>query len=90
MVRDLVIVSGASAYRLLIGPFEASPTLISKINSAGQMLYVLLVLVAAAVPFPARALLDAIGWLVLATTLASGLHYVASWAQRARRARDAA
>ncbi len=86
VVRDLVIVSGATAYRLVIGPFEASPTLISKTNSAAQMLYVLLVVMAAAFGTPAGPILTAMGWVVLATTLASGIHYVASWAQRARRA----
>lgn len=89
MVRDLVIVSGASAYRLVIGPFEASPTLISKINSAAQMLYVLMVVTAAASGMPAEPILGTMGWAVLATTLASGIHYVASWAGRARRARHA-
>lgn len=83
VVRDLVIVAGATAYRLLFGDLELAPTLLSKLNTLLQVALVLIVLLdlAGLVPF---------AWLVqsfivavtLSTTL-SGLHYVWEWSRRA-------
>ncbi|MEJ2516062.1 MAG: CDP-alcohol phosphatidyltransferase family protein [Gammaproteobacteria bacterium] len=82
--RDVMIVSGAVAYRVLVGPFEASPTLISKLNSAVQLLFVLLALTYLALGQPPRPLLTGLALIILLTTVISGTDYVINWARRAR------
>ncbi len=82
--RDVVIVSGAVAYRTLVGPFEASPTLISKLNSAVQLLFVLLTLLHLAFGQPPQPVLTGLALVILLTTVISGMDYVFSWARRAR------
>ena len=84
--RDLVIIAGAITYRLARGPFEASPTRLSKLNSALQLLFVLLSLVRLAAGVPSAGALAARAWVVLATTLASGVDYIVSWTRRFRAA----
>lgn len=84
--RDLVIVAGAITYRARRGPFEASPTRISKANSALQLLFVLVTLLRLATGVPAAIVPGLLSWCVLATTLASGADYVLSWTRRFRAA----
>ncbi len=83
--RDLIIVLGALAYHGLIERIELAPTLISKLNTAVQILLGLLTLLGLAglaLPGP---LLQVGVWLVALTTLWSGIDYVVRWALRARR-----
>lgn len=84
--RDVVIVGGAVAYRLLIGRFEAAPTMISKLNTLTQIILVLLVLA-----HRLLGLTPANLWLVfvlaVVTAVASGADYVLQWSRRATRAR---
>lgn len=84
LARDVVIVLGALAYRHVAGAFEARPSLLSKATTFAQILYVLLVLGAAAFgrPIPAAFWLP---WIVAALTVASGIDYVLRWSLRARR-----
>lgn len=84
VARDLIIVSGATAYRLFIGDFEASPTRISKFNSALQLVYVLAAVADAGHGVPGRPVVDVIGYGVLATTVVSGIDYMVTWGMRAR------
>ncbi len=86
VTRDIIIVSGATAYRLLIGEFEASPTRVSKANSALQLLYVLAAVADAAYGLPGRPVVELVGYGVLATTVVSGIDYIVTWGQRAWRA----
>ena len=81
--RDLVILGGALAYRLLIGPFTAQPRRLAKICTMVQILCILLELVRSSI-FPALHV-EAVQWLVAVLTLASGLDYVVHWSARARR-----
>jgi cardiolipin synthase (CMP-forming) len=86
VVRDVVIVSGAIAYRVLIGYVEGRPTPISKLNTLLQLSYVLAVIAAAAwqdVPPP---LVVAVGAAAFVTTVVSGLDYVLTYAREAMRA----
>lgn len=84
--RDLVIVSGAIAYYYLIGRFDAAPTLLSKLTTVVQIVFVLGELLRlsqlVAVSDSARAAAMAITALL---TLASGVHYVLVWSMRAWR-----
>lgn len=84
LVRDLVIVGGALAYHLLIGRVEMEPTLVSKANTALQVLLVLLVLFSRGIqPLP-PVLLDGVMLAVAASTVASGVNYVWIWSRKAR------
>src|SRR5580692_10525757 len=40
VLRDVIIVSGAVAYRIIIGPLTAHPSLISKLNTLCQALFI--------------------------------------------------
>ena len=83
IARDLVILSGACCYYLLIGPVEMSPLRLSKWNMAVQIGFCVLVLAAQLVPdFPA-ALLSAASWVVVAIGVASGAGYVLLWSRKA-------
>jgi cardiolipin synthase len=83
VARDVLIVLGALAYRLLIGPLRGRPTVSSKINTALQLLYPVAMLANAAMNFPPHQVLDALAILVLITTVFSGLNYMAVFTRRA-------
>ncbi|MFZ2237377.1 MAG: CDP-alcohol phosphatidyltransferase family protein [Dokdonella sp.] len=85
--RDLVIVAGAVTYHYWVGPFDASPSMLSKITTVFQLLLVLLILLQLAHVWPAPDALELA--MIVATALlcvASGLHYVLRWGGQARRA----
>lgn len=86
--RDLVIISGAFAFRQLIGHVEMAPTLLSKMNTAAQIGLLVLVLVAltniAPLAAVAAATLPAAFYVVAASGVVSGIHYVVAWSHRAR------
>jgi cardiolipin synthase len=88
IARDVVIVGGATAYRILFKHIEVEPTLLSKTNTALQIVMLLLLLLSLC-GFPlvssvARAVNDPYGyWLVSALAIASGVDYVVTWSKRA-------
>ena len=84
ILRDVVIVGGATAYNFLIGPVEGEPTRISKLNTAFELLYVLLVLSRAAFAWPPQVVITVLGAAVLVTVVVSGIDYVWSWTRRAQ------
>jgi cardiolipin synthase (CMP-forming) len=83
VARDLTIACGALCYRLCFGPLRGRPTIISKVNTGVQIMYLLAVIMASASSFPPREILDALAAVVLVTTLASGADYVARFLRRA-------
>lgn len=83
IARDLVIGIGALVYRLWFGPVRGRPTMISKFNTAMQLGYLLAVILASASGFPPREVLDALAAVMVLTTLASGVDYVARFVERA-------
>src|SRR5580658_3299041 len=83
VARDVMIGLGALTYRLWFGPLHGRPTLISKINTAAQLLYVMLVLLSAAAGVPPREVLDAGALLTLAATVISAWHYLNAFTRRA-------
>ncbi len=83
VARDLVIAAGALFYWLWFGPLRGRPTIISKINTGVQIMYLLAVIMASATGFPPREILDALAAVVVVTTLASGVDYVARFLRRA-------
>jgi len=84
ILRDVVIVGGATAYNFLVRPVQGEPTRISKLNTALELLLVLFVLGRAALGWPPEVSITVLGACVLVTVVVSGIDYVWSWSQRAR------
>lgn len=84
ILRDVVIVVGATAYHYLFGPFMGEPTLISKINTVAQIVLVVLVIFDQGILQTPEGLIEALVYLVVITTASSGLSYILIWWQRAR------
>jgi cardiolipin synthase len=83
VARDVIIVLGAAAYRLFIGPLTAHPSLISKINTLCQGAFIIAVLSRAKFALPPEWLLTGLGALVFATVAVSGIDYVLVYGRRA-------
>lgn len=81
--RDLIIVIGAIAYSYLIGPITPEPSVISKINTVCQLVYMLFVIAHQATGLPPEIGIELAGAAVLFTSLASGLDYVIRWSAKA-------
>lgn len=84
ILRDVIIVAGATAYNFLVRPVEGEPTRVSKLNTALQLLFLLFVLSRAGFGWPEQISITVLGASVLVTVVISGLDYVWSWAGRAR------
>jgi cardiolipin synthase len=84
IIRDVVIVGGATAYNFLVRPVEGEPTRISKLNTALQLLFVVFVLSREAYGWPDEIAITIIGAGVLVTIVVSGIDYVWAWSRRAR------
>ena len=85
VMRDVVIISGALTYQVLVAPVRGEPTLISKLNTACQLGFVLFTLTAAAFQRPPQSVLIVLGAVVTFTSITSGLNYVVGWSKRAWR-----
>jgi cardiolipin synthase (CMP-forming) len=83
VARDVLIGLGALTYRLWFGPLHGRPTIVSKVNTAAQLLYVLLLILNAASHVPPRETLDALALITFVATVVSGLHYVLTFTRRA-------
>ncbi|HEX4911350.1 MAG TPA: CDP-alcohol phosphatidyltransferase family protein [Permianibacter sp.] len=82
LARDILIVGGALTYHWLFGPYPMQPTLLSKANTALQILLLTVVLFNLGLwPMPAPVLMIGIV-LVSFSTLSSGLDYVWTWGRR--------
>ena len=84
ILRDVVIVAGATAYNFIVKPVPGEPTRISKLNTALQMLFVLFVLSRAGFNWPDKITITVLGASILVTVVISGVDYVLSWSRRAR------
>ena len=83
VARDVMIGLGALIFRLWFGPLRGRPTLMSKVNTAAQLLFVALVLLNAASGVPPLEVLAACALITFATTTLSGLHYLLTFTRRA-------
>jgi cardiolipin synthase len=81
--RDLTIVTGGTIYNFLIGPVEPDPSLISKLNTGLQLLYMLFVISHQAFEWPQSIVIVVIGAGVFVTSVISGLDYVLRWSAKA-------
>lgn len=87
LLRDLIIIIGAVAYHILIGEYEMTPTVVSKINTFAQIFMVLLTVFSKGLYSLPSALIEFMVPVVLATTLLSGADYVWVWGKKAYHAR---
>jgi len=83
VARDVMIGLGALVFRLWFGPLHGRPLVISKINTAAQLLYLMAVMVNAAVGLLPQNVPDALAILTFVTTVLSGLHYIVTFTRRA-------
>jgi cardiolipin synthase len=84
VLRDVVIVSGAVAYHLMVGRVEMSPTWLSKLNTALEFAALTLVLADAANAFDFKSWLPLLFAIVFLTVVASGVQYVWVWSRKAK------
>jgi cardiolipin synthase (CMP-forming) len=83
VARDVFISAGALGFRLWFGALHGRPTVASKLNTATQLLYLLLVMVNSWLHFPPARVLGVLAVIAFITTLFSGLNYLAIFAKRA-------
>jgi cardiolipin synthase (CMP-forming) len=83
VVRDIVIVLGALAYRMALGHLDISPTRLSKLNTFIEFTVLLLVMAAAAGWIDAGTWMPTVFLIVFATVVASGAQYVWLWGRKA-------
>jgi cardiolipin synthase len=84
ILRDVIIVTGATVYHFRVGRFEAAPTPVSKINTAMQILLVIIVVVDSGLYVMPVWLIPVMVGVVSLTTVLSGVNYVYDWGHRAR------
>jgi cardiolipin synthase len=85
--RDIVIVSGAFAYELFIGPVEPNPSRVGKLNTVMALLYLFFVMTWQIYGWPSPVSITIVGAGVFVVSLVSGLDYVLTWSRLALQAR---
>jgi cardiolipin synthase (CMP-forming) len=83
VARDVIITAGAISYNWLYGYPHGRPTIISKINTLCQILYLLLAVAAKASDWTPSNILLVLGALVFVTTIVSGIDYVITYTRKA-------
>jgi len=83
VIRDGVIFGGALAYRCWIGPLTVRPTVISKLNTLCQAVFILAVVGNAEFSLPPQPVVMALGAMVFVTVVISGTDYVLVYGRRA-------
>jgi cardiolipin synthase len=83
VARDFMIAAGALVFRLWFGPLHGRPTVLSKINTAVQLLYLACVMSLAAFRLPPEEMISAMAVITFCTTVISGVAYVSSFTRRA-------
>jgi cardiolipin synthase len=83
VLRDVTITAGAIVYNVLYGFPHGNPTVISKINTLCQILYLLLAVAARAGDWQPDTAMLILGALVFVTTVVSGIDYVVTWSRKA-------
>jgi len=82
IARDCVIVLGAMAYRIALGPVVARPSRVSKLNTLCQVIFILVVIGTPQFSWPV-AWETFLGALVCVTVAVSGLDYVLAYSRLA-------
>jgi cardiolipin synthase len=79
VARDVIIVAGAVCYQLFVAPVQGMPSVISKLNTAFLLAFVLCVIARAAFGWPPAVALVLLGAACVFTAIVSGLNYVLRW-----------
>lgn len=87
VLRDLLIISGAISYHLLVERLQAQPLMISKLNTLIQLTLVCTVIVHYGIFLIPAALLNGLIGLTALTTVWSGAAYIWQWSSRAHQHR---
>jgi cardiolipin synthase len=80
IARDCIIVLGALAYRMTLGPVVARPSRVSKLNTLCQAIFILVVIGTPQFSWPI-AWQTILGALVFVTVAVSGLDYVLTYSR---------
>jgi cardiolipin synthase (CMP-forming) len=89
VLRDVVIVSGAIAYHLLIGRVEMAPSGLSRLNTGLEFLLLASALAIGAGQLNRGAWWDLLLLCTLTSVVLSGAHYVVAWSRKAAQQRRA-
>jgi cardiolipin synthase len=81
--RDIVIVLGAVAYRVCIGPIESHPSGISKLNTLCQAAFVTGIIARQQIAMPPDWVVVMLGSLTFVTVVISGIDYVLRYGRSA-------
>lgn len=81
--RDVIITAGAIVYNSLYGYPHGRPTIVSKLNTLCQIVYVLLVVAQGALGVVPAFLITVTGALTFVTTVISGMDYVITYTHKA-------
>lgn len=84
MVRDVVIIAGATYYYFRVDRIDAQPTFLSKFNTVSQIGLVIVVILSEIVSMPSWLVTTMIVFVAL-TTVSSGLDYVVAWSRRVQK-----
>lgn len=82
VLRDAIILAGAGAYYFLVGPFEAKPLIISKINTFLQLILLITVIQARIFWEPPFLLMNGLTLIVFISTVISGMGYIHVWGMK--------
>ena len=82
--RDVVIVAGSFMFHYLVHRLEGDPTFISKLNTALEFTFLILVMLRAAFGVLDDTTITVVGAAVLVTVVVSGYDYVAGWVRGTR------
>jgi len=80
--RDLFIIGGYLVYTSMVGPVQMRPSLLSKFNTLMQIALVIVILLQQALTMVYPVMVEGLVYTVMATTVASGVHYVWLWGMR--------
>lgn len=80
--RDLLIIAGAILFHTITQSLRMEPLLISKVNTLAQILLAALVLAQLGLELQITGLVNALVYVVAATTFLSGAAYVVKWGLR--------
>ena len=83
VARDVVIGAGAAIFARFFGPLHGHATIISKINTGVQILYVLALVASLGLGWPAQPVVVTLAAAVFVTTMVSGIDYIVTYSRRA-------
>ena len=83
VARDVIIGAGAAIYSRVFGPLQGRATVISKINTGVQILYVLALVAHLGLGMPPPPVVVTLAAAVFVTTMVSGIDYILTYSRRA-------